>query len=179
MARWTLRRRAARIVLLNDRDEILLLRAHDPSDATRAPWWEIPGGGIDGDETSAEGATRELYEETGIRAEVGPCIWRQHNVFDFGGLHFDQDEYIHLARCPSTVDFRPTHLEWLEAQAFEGHRWWGLDDLLASDEPVLPPRLREFLPAVVAGEIPDPPLDIGTIPLDGPLDGSLAAGTDG
>lgn len=165
MSPWTLRRKAARIVLLDDTSRILLLRAHDPGDGDRAPWWEIPGGGIDPGETSAEGAARELYEETGIEAEVGPCIWRQHNVFDFAGLHFDQDEYIHVARCSGEPEFHPTHLEFIEAQAFEGHRWWTLDDLLASDEPVLPPRLREFLPAIVAGDYPDPPADIGLIPL--------------
>ena len=44
--------------------------------------------------------------------------------------------------------------------AFGGHRWWGLDDLLASDDAVLPRRLREFLPDLVAGRLPDTPLDI-------------------
>ena len=72
---------------------------HDPADASRAPWWEIPGGGIDPGEDSHQGAARELYEESGIRAEIGPCIWRQHNIFDFAGLHFDQQEYIHVAWC--------------------------------------------------------------------------------
>lgn len=165
---WTLRRRAARIVLLDEHRRILLIRAHDPSDAAKPAWWEIPGGGIDPGETSAQGARRELYEETGIQAEVGPCIWRQHNIFDFGGLHFDQQEYIHVAWCEGPAEFAPTHLEWLEAQAFDGHRWWPLDELLASDDPVLPPRLREFLPAIVAGDLPDEPLDVGVIPLDDP-----------
>lgn len=173
MTRWTLRRRAARVVLLNRHGEILLLRGHDPADRTKPPWWELPGGGIDGMETSAEGAARELHEETGLGADIGPCIWRLHNVFDFGGIHFDQQEYLHVARLrgdgEDRPDIAPTHLEWLEAQAFGGHRWWGLDDLLVSEEPTLPPRLREFLPAVVAGDLPDPPIDIGTIPLDADL----------
>jgi 8-oxo-dGTP pyrophosphatase MutT (NUDIX family) len=166
MTGWTLKRRAARVVLLDDRGQLLMLRAHDPADSAKPAWWEIPGGGIDPGETSADGARRELYEETGIRAEIGPCIWRQHNVFDFAGLHFDQQEYVHVAWCDGDNEFRPTHLEWIEAQAFEGHRWWALDDLLASDEPVLPPRLREFLPPIVAGDLPTEPLDIGVIPLD-------------
>ncbi len=166
MTRWTLRRRAARVVLLDESDRILLLRAHDPADGERPPWWEIPGGGIDPGESSAEGARRELIEETGIEAEIGPCIWRQHNVFDFAGLHFDQDEYIHVARCPSGSIYAPTHLEAIEAVAFEGHRWWALDELLAGDEPVLPPRLRDFLPAVVAGDLPGEPVNIGNLPLD-------------
>lgn len=163
---WTLRRKAARVVLLNDAAEILLLRAHDPGDPSIPPWWEIPGGGIDAGETSAEGARRELYEETGIEADIGPCIWRQHNAFTFAGLHFDQDEYIHVARCEGRPEYRPTHLELIEAQAFDGHRWWGLEELLASDEPVLPRRLREVLPPIVAGALPPEPIDIGELPLE-------------
>ena len=62
----------------------------------------------------------------------------------------------------------------LEAAAFSGHRWWDLDSLLASTEPVLPHRLREFLPDLVAGELPDEPLDIThrpglTAPPGGPV----------
>jgi 8-oxo-dGTP pyrophosphatase MutT (NUDIX family) len=165
---WTLRRRAARVVLLNHRSEILLLRAHDPADATKASWWEIPGGGIDPGESSQDGARRELREETGIDAMVGPAIWRQHNVFDFGGIHFDQHEVIHVAWCQGSPEFAPTHLEWLEAQAFEGHRWWPLEELLASDESVLPPRLREFIAPIVAGDLPTEPIDIGVTPTDSP-----------
>ena len=52
---------------------------------------------------------------------------------------------------------RPARLEMLEAAAFDGHRWWDLDQLLASPEPVLPHRLREFLPDLVAGDLPDRP----------------------
>lgn len=162
------------MVLLNAHGELLMIRGHDPADRTRTPWWEIPGGGIDPGETSAQGAARELYEETGLDAEMGPCIWRLHNVFDFGGIHFDQQEYLHLARLRAPDGdqrpaIAPTHLEWLEAQAFGGHQWWTVEDLLASPEPTLPPRLREFLPAVVAGDVPATPIDIGTLPLDAPL----------
>jgi hypothetical protein len=44
--------------------------------------------------------------------------------------------------------------------AFGGHNWWQIDELLASDDAVLPRRLREFLPDLVAGRLPDSPLDI-------------------
>ena len=54
----------------------------------------------------------------------------------------------------------PGGLEAFEAMAFGGHRWWGLDDLLAAPDPVLPRRLREFLPDLVAGRLPATPLDI-------------------
>ena len=163
MSDWVLRRTAARVVVLDRDGHVLLLRARDPADASKGHWWEIPGGGIEAGETSTDAARRELYEETGIReAEIGPCVWTQHARFTFAGWNFDQHEHVHVAWCdrPDAGALRPGGLEAFEAMAFGGHRWWGLDDLLASSEPVLPVRLREFLPDLVAGRLPDTPLDI-------------------
>jgi 8-oxo-dGTP pyrophosphatase MutT (NUDIX family) len=152
------------VVLLDSVGDVLLLRASDPASRAKPPWWEIPGGGIDPFETSAECAARELHEEVGItEATVGPCVWVQEAQFSFGGLHFDQQEWVHVAwldRPGHDDDYRPAHLEALEAMAFMGHRWWGLDDLLGCDDPVLPHRLREFLPRLVAGDLPHEPVDI-------------------
>ena len=50
--------------------------------------------------------------------------------------------------------------------AFMGARWWTLDDLLASTQPVLPALLREHLAPIVAGDLPEVPIDISPVPLD-------------
>ena len=97
--------------------------------------------------------------------EMGPVIWTQHVQFTFGGYFFDSHERIHVAWCDGG-EYRPRHLEALEAAAFTGARWWTLEDLLASDEPVLPALLREHLAPIVAGDLPVEPIDISPVPLD-------------
>ena len=46
MSPWTLRRTAARVVLLDHDGRVFLMQARDPSTPSKPAWWEIPGGGI-------------------------------------------------------------------------------------------------------------------------------------
>lgn len=52
------------VVVVNDADEILLIRRSDNGN------WALPGGGIDLGESLTQAAIRETREETGIRCEV-------------------------------------------------------------------------------------------------------------
>ncbi len=161
---WTLRRPAARAVLLDNQGQIFLMRASDPVDPRKPSWWEIPGGGLDSGEDFVDCARRELWEEAGFSdVQMGPCIWTQAVSFEFAGLHFDSYEHIFVAWTHAGQQWVPQHLEALEAAAFEEARWWALPELLASDEAVLPERLREFLPDVVAGKLPAKPIDISPL----------------
>ncbi len=154
------KRPAARVVLLDRESRIFLINSSDPGDSSKASWWEIPGGGIDPGESSAEAAHREIIEETGITDfELGPCIWTQECQFTFAGYFFDSQEWIHVAWCDGG-EYNPQGLEYFEALAFKGAKWWDIESLLESNEPVLPPRLREFIAPIAAGELPEEPIDI-------------------
>ncbi len=154
------KRPAARVVLLDRENRIFLVNASDPADRSKSDWWEIPGGGMDPGESSEQAAAREIYEETGISDfEMGPCIWTQQVQFTFAGIFFDSDERIHVAWCDGG-EYNPQGLEFFEAMAFKGAKWWDVDELLASDVPVLPPRMREFLAPIAAGDLPKEPIDI-------------------
>ena len=164
---FSFRRPCARTVLLDREGRIFLIRAEDPVDPYKPEWWEIPGGGMGRGEPSAHAALRELHEETGIPGvEMDPCVWTQQTEYTFAGYHFESDDFIHVAWCDGG-EYDPRGLEALEAAAFQGARWWTLEDLLANDDPTVPHRLREFLPALVAGEIPAEPIDITPSPEHG------------
>ena len=156
-----MRRPAARVVLLDEAKRIFLMHGSDPMRPEKGTWWEIPGGGIEPGETSQEAAARELYEECGfLDVKVGPCIWTQYVEFDFAMYHFKSDERIHIAHTSESSECDPQGLEALEAAAFEDAQWWSIDDLEAAQVQTLPNRLLEFLPDIIAGNMPAEPIDI-------------------
>lgn len=52
------------IIFSEDRKEVLVLKRRD------VPMWVFPGGGIDERETPEAAVIREIYEETGFKAEI-------------------------------------------------------------------------------------------------------------
>jgi 8-oxo-dGTP pyrophosphatase MutT (NUDIX family) len=144
-------RHAARVLLLDPDDRVLLLRTIDPVEP-RGHWWELPGGGLQPGEDTARACRRELAEETGIRIPcVGPCIWVRAMRFRFGGHDICQREWIHLARLASNVpDRQEPDLDGLEHAALLGERWWTVAELTSSTEPFIPARLAILLPALLS-----------------------------
>jgi 8-oxo-dGTP pyrophosphatase MutT (NUDIX family) len=145
-------RRAARVVLVDRADRTLLLRGGDPA-RPGLRWWFTPGGGLNEGETSAEGAARELYEETGLRvdpADLGEPVWHQVTQFSYDNRKYRQEQDFYLVRVPEwQVDTTGFDVE--EQRTIDDHRWWTAAELDTTAETVYPENLAELLRRITAG----------------------------
>lgn len=139
-------RRAGRVLLVDRAGRALLLYGVDPARPGER-WWFTPGGGLDGGETPAEGAARELFEETGLRvdpAELGSPVWHETAEFSYDGLLYRQDQHFFLLRVTDwQVDTAGMDAE--EQATITEHRWWSAEEIETSAEQIFPIGLAELL----------------------------------
>lgn len=136
-------RPTARVLLLDPSDRVLLFLARDPDEPDH-PFWYPPGGGVEEGESVEDAARREVHEETGLEVELGPQIGVRRHVASFAGRTVDVRETWFLARTPTsyveTSGFTP-----LEAATIEAHRWWTIDELEATTDPLTPRALAALV----------------------------------
>lgn len=145
-----LSRTAARVVLLDEQDRVLLVRGHDV-DAPERSWWFTVGGGIDAGEDARDAAVREVREETGIvlsRDELVGPVYTRSALFDFAARTCRQDEELFVARVRG-ADVALSRDGWTEVErdVIDELRWWDLDAL--ADVRI------EVFPAGLAGLVRD------------------------
>lgn len=146
-------RHAARVLLFDDRDRLLLARGHDLHNPTRH-WWFTIGGGREVGESDRAAAARELWEETGIRippAElVGPVLSRAA-VFNFAAETVRQYEKFFLAHLTTPVELTTAGWSQIERDMIVDLRWWDLHELARADEQVYPEGLAAIATRLLAG----------------------------
>lgn len=143
---------AARVLLLDDADRVLLVRGHDPDEPDRS-WWFTVGGGIDAGETAREAAVRELAEETGLvldpAALVGPVATRS-SLFDFARRTVRQHEEFYLGRVGAGDTLSTAGWTEIEVRFMDELRWWTPAELATTTQQLYP----EGFPALLGALLP-------------------------
>jgi 8-oxo-dGTP pyrophosphatase MutT (NUDIX family) len=143
---------AARVLLVDAVGRVLLFRGFDPHNP-EIRYWITAGGGVEPGESPAEAASRELFEETGLRLgpdEFAGPVHRDVTRFPFAGDWYRQEQDFFVARIDSwevsTAGFNA-----LEHSSVDAHRWWSVAELEATGETVYPTDLAQIVRAVLEG----------------------------
>jgi 8-oxo-dGTP diphosphatase len=95
-------------------------------DQPMALQWEFPGGKIEAGESAEEALARELHEELGIQATVGPRVTRiRHNYRHGGAVDL---QFFAVSEFTGEIENRIFHqLKWVRLEDLPGY------DFLAAD----------------------------------------------
>lgn len=143
-------RQVARVLLLNELDQLLLIEGSDPTGARDTTWWFTPGGGSEGTETLHETASRELWEETGLELQItGNHIWERVATFEFMGTNYHQREFFFVARTETFIP-KPQQLSEIEKGSIMGFKWWSRHELESTNETIFPTELKTNFSEVIS-----------------------------
>uniref|UniRef100_A0A6U4D5W0 Nudix hydrolase domain-containing protein n=1 Tax=Phaeomonas parva TaxID=124430 RepID=A0A6U4D5W0_9STRA len=108
--------------VLNKKGEILVVKEFHGTERVRKParQWKLPGGMLDLGESFGEAATREVFEETGVRTNFSSvlCFWHRH------GLTWGKSDLYVVTRLEAEteeINVDPTEISecrWMPLQEF-------------------------------------------------------------
>ncbi len=146
-------RPSARLLVLDNDNCVLLFHfVFDAGALAGEHFWATPGGALNEGESYAQAAKRELFEETGIVADVGEQIAKMDVVFRTqSGERVTADERYFLVRVAENI-IDVSGQESAERRDIQEYKWWSLADLKATHETVFPEHLADLLTSLLDGD---------------------------
>ena len=139
-------RRAARTILLDPADRVLLIRY----DSAGYIFWTTPGGAVEAGESDAEAAARELMEELHLAADLHGPVHTTVSRFQHEGRYVENTDIFFAARI-AAMDAPQCHaVSAFETQAMQHARWWPAAALPDADEDIFPKDLAEIIGRIKA-----------------------------
>jgi ADP-ribose pyrophosphatase YjhB (NUDIX family) len=142
-------RQAARVILLDPGNRVLLMRYDDGPPNGRH--WATPGGGLEPGESYEQAALRELAEETGwTDIALEQEVHQRSHTMEWAGQLVRQHERLYLARTDQPA--RP--IAGVEAMhssdGIAAWRWWTVDELTSTTDRIWPEVLADLIRSELA-----------------------------
>jgi 8-oxo-dGTP pyrophosphatase MutT (NUDIX family) len=154
-------RKSIKVILVNPRDEIVLVLVDDPrivdvNGKYNGPFWNLVGGALEDGETPKETALREIYEEIGIdpnKINLGHEVYHGEVVLQMVGNETLIDQRFFVAST-TVENLDLSHLTEDEKGRVKTTKWFSLNDVKNSKETIHPKKLAEYLDPILDGDIP-------------------------
>ncbi len=105
--------------IVKDGRGLVLLQRHDPRTGWPPDAWAVPGGGVREGEPPQDAVAREVFEETGLRVEVGAPLLVIRQSYRAGDRTAEYPFAFFLARPVGPTDVAPRAGEVLEVRWFD------------------------------------------------------------
>lgn len=159
------KKNTVRILLLNDNNQLLLMRIVDPSTTRldkkpRPAFWCTIGGKIEAGETIEQATIRELFEETGYTindVKLGPIVWYGLHQMIVSGKHVELNETFIVAHTTTDKQVLQDNFTENEKSVVTHLEWLSINDIISHSEAIFPAVLKTHLAPILANKHPSEP----------------------
>jgi 8-oxo-dGTP diphosphatase len=137
------KRRSARVILMNARQQVLLIRFVIERQKQPFVFWATPGGGTEHGETDLEAARRELREELGLDIDLTGPVHCATPTFEYEGELVSSIDVFFVGHCDQQLTL--SYTTEAERLAMREVKWWTIAEIEQAVDPIFPTDLAEVI----------------------------------